>query len=206
MQKNIYKLLILFLILICATPCYADAGIPLWINNPPSFFAFTFLIGSTHINPLIIGLFLSFIILIVVTVIETGIIRVFLKNIELSNLLKIVFKSNLISAMVGSLIVLTPVPFQNSVGLNKVIFGPLIITGDFYPIVMFYLNIILLILSFFIEYAAAKKDLIHSYETKDIKKAFWMANIATYAMPLVLYGLGMVVTIIGMIMDPALYF
>lgn len=206
MQKNIYKLFILFLMLICATPCYADAGIPLWINNPPSSFAFTFWVGSGHINPLIIGLFLSLIILAIVTVVETYCIKIFLKNIKISKSLKIIFKANLLSAIIGALIVFAPIPFQDFVGLDSVIFGPLIITGDFYSIAMFYLNIILLIVSFFIEYTVAKKDLIYNYETKDIKKAFWMANIITYALPLILYGIGAMVTIIGMLIDSTTFF
>ena len=64
----------------------------------------------------------------------------------------------------------------------------------------------MLIVSFFIEYTVAKKDLIYNYETKDIKKAFWMANIITYALPLILYGIGAMVTIIGMLIDSTTFF
>lgn len=97
------------------------------------------------------------------------------------------YKTNLFSTLVGFLIVIAPIPFEDNL-LNDIV-GYTIVGpwgfGLFYSLL--FLNIILLIISIIIEYNIAKKDLIQNYSQKEIKKSFILVNLISYLGPIILY-------------------
>lgn len=182
-MKN--KFWILFLMLVISLPCYADGGIPLWVMSAPTLFAFGIPGGITGT---LFTFVLSLILLLFVSLIETVVVRIFLKNTKFEKMFGIVYKANFISTLVGFLIVIAPIPFKNDLlkePLAYAIIGP---WGGFLFYSILLLNVILLIMSYFVEYNVAKEDLINEYEKKEIKKSFLCANITSYAVPIILYS------------------
>ena len=58
---------------------------------------------------------------------------------------------------------------------------------------LFLYNFLCLPLSYIIEYTYAKRELQQNSDMSTIKKSFLYANIATYALPILIYGIACVV-------------
>ena len=148
-------------------PCYADGGIPLWMLSCSS----TFLTTGFQEEP-ILFIAITLILLLLVSLVETFVINAVLKIKNFVRAFWITLKANLVSTIVGSIFTLFLFDNENITSLlwwsNKwCILNNLI------------LHIIMLILSYYVEYYVAKRDLIE-YKLSDIKKSFLFANILSY--------------------------
>lgn len=182
-MKNKFLISIIIIFLFTA-PCFADGGIPLWVMNAPTLFAFG--LPSGFVGTLITFV-LSLVLLLFVSLIETLVSKYILKNSDFIKLFKIMYKANFISTLVGFLVVIAPLPFEKVLleePLAYAIVGP---WGKFFFYSILLLNIILLIISIIIEYLVSKKELINEFNKKDVKKSFIIANLITYALPIIIY-------------------
>ena len=192
-MKN--KLFGLILCLMSGLPCFADGGIPMWGVTTshflilsgiatPGFFMYPEF--SNFVLMLVLWLFMVFIFFVVV-LIETLIIHKVITYHNFKKLLKIVFKANLISTVVGIPFIFLPTPFvyKKMDGMEFGLFGPWAFNGMYS---LFLSNILMLFVSYAVEYLSVRKCFEESYDKKDIKKGFMIANLATYALPLLLYG------------------
>lgn len=182
-MKN--KLLIsIIMVFLSVSPCFADGGIPLWVMSAPTLFAFGLPEG---IKGTLFTFILSLILLLFVSLIEVFVSKLILKNTNFIKLFKIIYKANLVSTIVGFLIVIAPIPFEKGI-LNEplayAIVGP---WGKFFFYSLLLLNIILLVISIIVEYCVSKKDLEKDYSKAEIKKSFVFANMTSYALPLIIY-------------------
>ncbi len=182
-MKN--KLLIsIIMVFLSVSPCFADGGIPLWVMSAPTLFAFGLPEG---IKGTLFTFILSLILLLFVSLIETFVSKFILKNINFIKLFKIMYKANLVSTIVGFLIVIAPIPFEKELlkePLAYAIVGP---WGKFFFYSLLLLNIILLVVSIIVEYYVSKIDLEKDYNKAEIKKSFLLANMTSYALPLIIY-------------------
>lgn len=194
MKKNIA---IILSILLLGSPAFADGGIPLWGLNTSVFFAVSGLLTAISFKdlfsalPLIILFWLFTIFLLVVVVfVETFVVSLHIK-MNYNELFKIVFKSNLISMVVGIILLVLPAPFvwESLNTMKGAILGPWSFWGAYS---LFLYNFLCLPLSYVIEYNIAKIKLQGSCDLSTIKKSFLYANIATYALPILIYGIACV--------------
>ena len=143
-MKNKF-LISIIIIYMFATPAFADAGIPtelvLCLSNPASFFA----IGFSWPEVFIIFTLLTFFFFVIVSLIETLVIKSILKISDFNKAFGITLKANAISTITGAII--------------TIILIKLSLLRDT-PLFLILLHIIMLILSYFIEYYVAKKDLV----------------------------------------------
>lgn len=176
-MKN--KLLISIIIaFLSVSPCFADAGIPLWLfSNSSSFLATgiqwkeSFMLFST------ITIFL----LLIVSLVETLVIKSILKINNFVKAFEITLKANIISTIIGTIVTLF-------ITNNSHIVSWLWWDYKWSVLNLLILHIAMLILSYFIEYNVAKKSL-NDYKTSEIKKSFLLANILSYIVfPFIIIG------------------
>jgi len=192
-MKN--KIFWLIFALIMGLPCFADGGIPMWGVTTshflllsgvmiPGFFSYPEL--SNFVLMIVVWLFMALIFFTVVFI-ETLIIKKMLGFRNLKELLKIVCKANIISTLIGIPFIFLPMPLVHNKmsGMDLGWFGPWAFNGMYS---LFLSNILMLFLSYIVEYLVARKKFSYVYEKSDIKKSFFIANLATYALPLLIYG------------------
>ena len=190
-NKNLW----LLLCLMSGLPCFADGGIPMWGITTSHFLILSGIVTpafitypefSTFVLMLLLWLFMLIVFFIVVLV-ETLIIYKVINYHDFKKLLKIVFKANLISTIIGIPFIFLPTPFvyKKMDGMEFGLFGPWAFNGMYS---LFLSNILMLFLSYIVEYFVARKSFETDYDKKIIKKGFMIANITTYALPLLIYG------------------
>ncbi len=182
-------------------PClaFADGGVPLWGLTVSSTLGVTGWVGFGDLDwclrnrmlascfALSLGFLLATLIfLIIVVALETGIIKYILKGIKWKRACWVTLKANIISTLVGAVLLFIPAPWVDLHRLETGLLGPWgfggLYTWLLYHLVCFYL-------SYVIEYKVAQKNLLADYELPKIKKAFLWANITTYIfMPSLLVG------------------
>ena len=192
-------LLSLLFILILSIPAFADGGVPLWGLNTSVFFTISsiFAIPALLLYPHAWGEAIFFclftlIILLLVVLIETVIIRKFIVQYDFKKLFGIVFKSNLISTIIGIILLFLPTPLVWS-KLNTLwgaLLGPWGFWGTYS---LFIYNFLCLPLSYAVEYYYAKRILYPDNSLTTIKKSFLYANIVTYSLPILIYGIACIV-------------
>lgn len=177
-MKN--KLLIsIIMVFLSISPCFADAGIPMWVySNSASFFA----TGTQSKEGFILFTIITLFLLLIVSFIETFVIKSVLKLSNFAKAFRITLKANIVSTIIGAIITLLLINNDNITSWlwwsNKwFIFNNLM------------LHIIMLTLSYFVEYNVAKRNLI-DYKVNDVKKSFLFANILSYIVfPFLIIGL-----------------
>ena len=195
MKKFLLSLLLIFLL---STPAFADGGVPLWGLNTSVFFTISsiwtipaFMYPEAWGTAIFFWLF-TLIILLLVVFIETIIIHRFIVQYDFRKLLSIVFKSNLISTIIGIILLFLPAPFVWS-KLNTLwgaLLGPWGFWGTYS---LFIYNFLCLPLSYAVEYYYAKRILYPDNSLITIKKSFLYANVFTYALPILIYGIACIV-------------
>lgn len=165
-------------ILLIASPCYADGGIPLWVWTAHNAFS---AIAIDILGPTF-AIFLGFIFLFFVILVEF-IVCCFVdkeKQIKIDKKIIAIILANVNSTIAGFLITFPAVYLTLDFGGADAKMGAAIM-GPGYGLLTIPLHIICFILSYFIELWTMKKVLIN--ETVDIsiikKTALW-ANIWTY--------------------------
>ena len=101
-MKN--KLLIsIIMVFLSVSPCFADAAIPMWLfSSSASFFATGIQLKESFILFTIITLFL----LLIVSFIETFVIKSVLKLSNFAKAFRITLKANIVSTIIGAIITL----------------------------------------------------------------------------------------------------
>ena len=178
MDKNKLFMAILA-ILLCTSPCYADAGIPLWVFSNSSALIAT---GIQWREGFVICVVVSLILLIAVSLIETVVIKFVLKIRKFQKAFKITLKANVISTVIGAVLTFFIIN-------NETITSWLWWNNKWFIISNLGLHIFMLIVSYFVEYNVAKRELTE-YKDKDINKSFLYANILSYIIfPFLIIGL-----------------
>lgn len=196
--------ILIFILFLFSSPVYADGGIPLWIITAPSAFS-----ASIFPLPYLDGmwpffLFLTTVFLIIVTLVESGVVKLFfLREVKYAKLFNIVGIANIISTLAGAIITFLPAPFwyvaeriSSDTKMMLALFG---YWGFLPPISLLVINVFLLWISYLIEYMYAKNKLIQDYDENTIKKSFLWANIVSYSLPIMLYGIATIFVLISII-------
>ena len=191
MYKN-WKYCLLLLLLLIGQASFADGGIPLWITSTPallSLSAWGDMIGG------FVGIIIIYILvllsLLMVTLIEVFVAKFVLKNTKFLKLFRVFYIANLVSTLAGAIIISIPIPFiifsNIKMNLSGFLFGPWSYFNLLpYGYTMLLLNIILFLISFYIEFYIGNRFLKQDYEEQKIKKAFWYSNIVTYILPVII--------------------
>ena len=193
-------LLSLFLLLtVFSAPAFADGGVPLWGLNTSVFFTISTMGTITAFSypdawgTALFFLIFTLIILLLVVFVETLVVNRFINNLDFNKLFVICFKANLISTLVGIILLFLPVPFVLD-KLNTMegeLFGPWGMISGAYSLFLY--NFLCLPISYIIEYTYAKRVLQQDCDIPTIKKSFLFANIATYVLPILIYGIACVI-------------
>ena len=169
---------------------FADGGIPLWGLTTSTLLGSTGFLSIAYL-PLIVPYMAVLIVLFLMVVfIEVAVIGFILKPVNYEKIFDITFKVNLVSTLAGAILLFIPVPFTQCplTGLQCGLLGPWAFWG--YLSLIIY-NIICFYISYLIEYGIAKK-LLSDIKPPKLRKAFLWANIATYALPILLYTIALV--------------
>lgn len=162
---------------------FADGGIPLWGLTTSTLLGTA--IGSFFPFLLLPYGVILFILFHIIVFIEAKIIYFMLKSTNYDKVFDITFKANLVSMLIGTILLFAPIPFTQCpiTGLQCGLLGPWAFWG---PLSLLIYNIICLYISYLTEYYVAKK-LLSDIKPSKLRKAFLWANIATYALPVLLY-------------------
>ena len=178
-----------FITMILTTPAYANGGIPLWGLTTAHMLAMPLLC--------IILPFLFPALFLIVSGIEAFVLKIFFKELKFIKVLKLTAIANLITTLIGAIFVWIPEIINN---LFPSIFEKFATVDDitmqwfshwaFWGAYSLFLsNIILFVLSYYVEYRYIKNKLKNEYDIKLINKAVLIANITTYFIPLLIYGI-----------------
>ena len=150
-------------------PSYADGGIPIWILSNSSSILAT---GIEWREYCFIFILITLLLVLFVSFIETFVIKKVLEIKSFRKIFGITLKANIVSTIAGTIVTYFLITNENMTSL-------LWWSNKWYILNNLLLHILMLIISYFIEYNVAKFDL-KDFAIGRIKKSFLYANILSY--------------------------